>query len=489
MPVVDLVVLLARLLLAGVFVISAATKLLDRSGSRAAVRDFGVPASVVGVVAAGLPVVELTCAALLVTVDPIATLGAVASALLLGAFTVAIVVNLVQGRRPDCHCFGQLSASPTGWPTVARNGLLLVLAVLPLSQAGDLPAVPVQLASYSTGELALGLVLGCLALAVLVLATLFGSLLRRYGDVLLRLEALESAGTAASNPRPAPDFELPDLDGVVVHLADVLAEHRPVLLVFISPSCVNCAELLPELENWQSVDHPLSVIVVSIGSAEANRAKLDAAPTLQLLLQAEHEVATSYGSHGTPGAFLIGVDGLIATPGAYGVGAIRELHESVLTAMSPGPTPPDQHPRQPDLPAPAIGDPLPRLLVETEAGQSIEFIEAADEETVLLFWDTGCGFCSRILADVAALETETPILIVSRSLPAEIRKSGLTSVLVRDPSFSVGRALGVRGTPSAVLVRDAGIASEVATGGPDVLELLARQSRSVHAQRQPISAE
>ncbi|MDQ4039113.1 MAG: redoxin domain-containing protein [Actinomycetota bacterium] len=485
----DLVVLLARLLLAGVFVISAATKLLDRSGSRAAVQDFGVPASLVPVVAAGLPAAELICATLLVTEDPTATLGAVASALLLGAFTVAIVVNLVRGRRPDCHCFGQLSASPTGWPTVARNGCLLVLATLPLSQAGDLPSVPGQLASYSTGELALATVLAGLAVAVLVLGTLFGSLLRRYGDVLLRLEALESAGTAAGTPRPAPHFELADLDGVVVRLADVLSEQRPILLVFVSPSCLNCSELLPDLESWQSGDHPLSVVVLSIGTAEENRAKLGAAPTLQILLQAQHEVATSYGSHGTPGAFLIGVDGLIATPGTYGADAIRQLHDSVITAMNPSPAPPHQEVIRAEVPALAIGEPLPRLLVQTEAGQSIELVEVAGDETVLLFWDSGCGFCSRILADVAALESETPILIISPSPPAAIRESGLTSILIRDPSFSVGKALGVRGTPSAVLVRDASIASEVSIGGPDVLELLARRWRYAHDQRQVLNAK
>ena len=89
-------------------------------------------------VAAGLPVAELTCAVLLLTADPGATVGAVASALLLAAFTVAIAVNLLQGRRPDCHCFGQLDTGETGWLTVGRNAVLIVIALVPLTRAGSL---------------------------------------------------------------------------------------------------------------------------------------------------------------------------------------------------------------------------------------------------------------------------------------------------------------------------------------------------------------
>jgi hypothetical protein len=43
---------------------------------------------------------------------------------------------------------------------------------------------------------------------------------------------------------------------------------------------------------------------------------------------------------------------------------------------------------------------------------------------------------------------------------------------VLDQSFSIGSAFGASGTPSAVLVDEAGkIASEVAVGAPAVLEL------------------
>ena len=476
MPVVTLVLLLARLILAGVFVVSAGAKLLDRSGSRAAVQDFGVPATLSGVVAAGLPVAELLCAGLLMSTDPGASAGAALSALLLASFTVAIVVNLLRGRRPDCHCFGQLSSAPTGWPSVVRNGGLLVLALLPLIATDPLPSVPAQLATYSAADLAMGASLSALAIAVLVLGALFGSLLRRYGDVLLRLETLESTSERTPRaPLPAPSFELPELDGEMVSLVNVMAEQRPVLLVFISPSCTMCADLLPDLQRWQLPEHPLSVVVVSEGTGDENRAKLGDTPDLRVLLQSEREVALAYGLRGTPGAFLLGVDGLIAGTGAYGVDAIHQLHESVLAAMNAG-TDHAGHAHQFQV---KVGDPVPAISLQTEAGESVDLAQYADDETVLLFWDANCGFCSQILADVAELEGAARVVLMARSDPAGIRASGLRSALLRDLTFSVGNALHVPGTPAAVVVRDRAIASAPAVGGPDVLALLARYSHAV----------
>ena len=49
---------------------------------------------------------------------------------------------------------------------------------------------------------------------------------------------------------------------------------------------------------------------------------------------------------------------------------------------------------------------------------------------------------------------------------------GLTSPMLLDQQFAVGRAFGASGTPSAVLVDAEGkVASEVAVGAPAVLEL------------------
>ena len=58
MPTVSVLLLVARLLLAGVFALAGATKLLDRSGCRRSLADFGIPPRLTAPVSVALPVVE-----------------------------------------------------------------------------------------------------------------------------------------------------------------------------------------------------------------------------------------------------------------------------------------------------------------------------------------------------------------------------------------------------------------------------------------------
>jgi len=464
---VTVLILVCRLVLAAVFVVSAVAKLRDRPGSRKAVEEFGVPAGLVTVTAAGLPLAELACAALLLSADPGATVGAVASAALLATFTVAIAVNLLQGRRPDCHCFGQLDTGETGWLSVARNGVLIALALVPLADAGSLAWPGATLASYDGEELAVGLVLAALVLAVCALTWFCRTLLRQYGSVLLRLEAVESAGQPAA-ARPAPAFSLPDLDGALTSLDEVLDEGAPVLVAFISPTCDLCSELIPDLARWQSDEAGLRVLVLSTGSVSDNREKL-AGAGVRVLLQEDWEVAEALELRGTPCAVLVGVDGLVAGAPAYGVDDVRQLRTSI-DALVRGTPPLDLHqivPRPVD-----VGDALVGLELGLENGDLVPLEQLAEDETVLLFWRTTCGYCASIVDAVAGLEGSSRVLLVTVSEVAEVRGSGLLSPVVRDPDEALNRALQIPGTPAAVRVKGATVVSHVAVGGPEVLTLL-----------------
>ena len=55
---------------------------------------------------------------------------ALAAIVLLIGFTVVIVRRLLDGSRPPCACFGSRSTRPLGAYHVARNGGLLVLAIV-----------------------------------------------------------------------------------------------------------------------------------------------------------------------------------------------------------------------------------------------------------------------------------------------------------------------------------------------------------------------
>ena len=465
---VTLLILVCRVVLAVVFVVSAVAKVRDRAGTRTAVREFGVPSALVPTVAVGLPLAEFACAVLLLTADAGATLGAVASALLLAAFTVAIAVNLLQGRRPDCHCFGQLDTGETGWLTVGRNAVLIVIALVPLAQAGSLAFPGSTLVSYGAQQLAVGLSITALVLAVGALALFCRTLLRQYGGVLLRLETLEAGGLPVA-AREAPAFTLPDLEGTEVSLDSVLDEGSPTLVAFISPTCEMCSDVIPDLAAWQSADDGLQVLVLSTGTAADNVAKL-AGNDVRVLLQQDWEVAKAYESRGTPCAYLVGVDGLIAGAPAYGVDDVRRLHDSTVALLHGEPLELHQIvPRPID-----VGDALVGLALGTESGENIPLEQLAEQETVLLFWRCTCSFCASIVDEVIALEGSTSVLLVTGSDVSEVRDSGLTSPVVRDLEQVLNRVLQIPGTPAAVRVQGSTVVSHVAVGGPEVLTLLRR---------------
>lgn len=127
----SVVVLVARVVIAAVFVVSAGAKLADRPGTLTAVRGFGIPERFVAPLAWLLPGAELAVA-ITVLVPATAWLGGFGAVLLLATFSVAIAVNLGAGRTPDCHCFGQLSKAPISTKLIVRNVILSIPAFVVL---------------------------------------------------------------------------------------------------------------------------------------------------------------------------------------------------------------------------------------------------------------------------------------------------------------------------------------------------------------------
>ena len=216
-----MVSVIACLALGLVLFASAAAKLVDPVGSRAALATYGVR-SVRGVWAA-LIVVE---AALAITVGAGLDAAAYAAGALLAGFCAAQAAALAAGRGgAPCACFG--ARGRISRASVARTGLLAIaFAALPL-----LPRTEPS----TEGWLAIGLAFaltGLVALAVVVLA-----LAREVG--MLRL---------AADPRGA--LEVPH-EGPEVGGRTALAEHlaltpgRIGLAVFSSEGCRLCRALEP----------------------------------------------------------------------------------------------------------------------------------------------------------------------------------------------------------------------------------------------------
>ena len=121
--------------------------------------------------------------------------GALGALALLSLFLVGITYNLARGRKPECHCFGQLHSAPAGWKTLARNGVLAAVAGFVIwegYEGGAGPSALSWLGALSAAQL-LSLLGGILVLALLVGRWVFlVHLLRQNGRLLVRLEALEN---------------------------------------------------------------------------------------------------------------------------------------------------------------------------------------------------------------------------------------------------------------------------------------------------------
>src|SRR5579862_3517383 len=129
----SVILLLARVILAAVFCLAGVAKLFDMKGSRSAMLDFGLPQWFAVPLGSCLPFLELSVAGLLLPPES-AWWGALGALVLLAAFVAGIAINMARGKRPDCHCFGQLHSAPVGPSTLVRNGLLAALAGLVVSQ-------------------------------------------------------------------------------------------------------------------------------------------------------------------------------------------------------------------------------------------------------------------------------------------------------------------------------------------------------------------
>ncbi len=473
------------------FVVAGAAKLADLPGSRAAVAGFGVPERLARPIGTLLPFAELATAVALL---PAATAraGAVSALVLLLGFSAGIAASIARGESPDCHCFGQLHSAPAGAPTLARNLALAALAGFVVVAGDDAgPGLIEAIGDLdSTAALAIGLGLAvCLLLAAGTGAYL--QLLRQHGGLLLRVDALEGALRSHGIPIPsaapapsapglpvgsaAPEFSLPGLHGETVTLASLRAAGRPVLLVFTDPGCGPCKALLPQLGEWRR-EHAerLAIALISRDDAERIRAEAAEHEVAPVLAEGDRTVSQRYRAPATPSAVLVDRSGRIASAVAAGEPAIAAVVEVAVSD-------PLDVVMVPAAPPVALGDPLPKIPgLRDLDGDAVDLADAlGDAERIVLLWDPACGFCRRMLDDLRRLESASPaaaeaLLVISRGEAEANREQGLRApILLDEEGFALGRALGARGTPSAIRVDAQGrVASEVAVGAEAVLALL-----------------
>jgi protein-disulfide isomerase len=320
-----LITVLLRIALSAVFGIAGVTKLLDPRGTRDAVKNFGSPDPLVPALSIALPLAELAIAAGLLFANTV-VVSCLAALVLLGAFVVAISVNLARGNTHDCHCFGQLYSRPLGWPTLVRNLVFALGAGFVLWQAATQPATAKAGVVETLAELSPAqwwLLLGALAVAI---------------AVLIYLQRRHKHAPAAAAPPPglpvdsaAPAFELTAYAGGTRSLAQLLDHGKPVLLVFTNPTCGPCVVLFAEIKEWQqSHSDRLTIALISFGTIKENFVNVARNGLGQVLLQQQREVAEKYGANVTPTAVVVNANGRIASPIAAGADEIRALLATVV---------------------------------------------------------------------------------------------------------------------------------------------------------------
>jgi peroxiredoxin/uncharacterized membrane protein YphA (DoxX/SURF4 family) len=365
--IADLTLLAFRLILAAVFLLSGTTKLVDPVGTLQALRDFGLSA-LARPAAALLPWLELATAAALIPAK-VAWYGAWGTLALLAAFLIAIGIAMARGLKPNCHCFGQLQSAPVGWRTVLRNTVLAACATWLASrgQGHSGPELWTWIASLDSHGRNVTLVCG--GLAILLLLHQIGrarpqpasneawtfpldfddgeTLTERPGPAPRAQIAPPPALTENVQPAkrhpiniglpigtPAPEFELPGLDGAQ-HSLQSFRELGDVLLVFSSPFCESCQALSSELIRWtREMEKLPTVVLVTVGTARENLANLTGFNLSRVLLQPRFDVAEMYDCGMTPAAVLVDTAGLIQSALAVGGTAVGELVSASAKAAS-----------------------------------------------------------------------------------------------------------------------------------------------------------
>ncbi len=279
---------------------------------------------------------------------------------------------------------------------------------------------------------------------------------------------------------PAPDFALPDMQGREVSFEQLLMKGRPVLFFFISPTCLPCKALLPEIGKWQDeLRGKIEFVFISTGPAEENAARLPQLGRQVHLLQKKKEVAELLKAKWTPTALLVNSSGAIASRPAAGDIAIRELIEQIQetgaddidhiengTGMSPN-----------EL---KIGESVPEFELPESKGESVTDAAIRGKKTLAVFWGVDCPHCQRMLPEVQewekANESEVQLVVFSGGTGEQNRALELRSPVLSDESGKVGNKFGMFGTPSAVLIDESGkIVSETAIGSEQIWALIGKR--------------
>lgn len=311
-----------------VFVWAGITKLATVERFHRTLGEFGVSAGSSEILARTLPIAEILLG-LALLVDPLVSASAAAMVGILGVFSLAIGWNLTRGNRPACNCFGNLSHSPISKITLGRNIVLIAVALTVFygglnGRTVGILSVSAQMVDQPQGVL---VVVVTLALVTLGLSVFSVVLLREYGKLLHAVRSNEQVVDQGLEPgTPAPDFALPSIDGERITASAIWRSQQSTLLVFLSPLCEPCQDLIADVPNWRQGS--VKLVLISQGLAADNGDDLWASVKHPVLIDTERNVSRQYQLHTMPTGILVDMNGFVASAPITGVVGLRRVYES-----------------------------------------------------------------------------------------------------------------------------------------------------------------
>jgi uncharacterized membrane protein YphA (DoxX/SURF4 family) len=130
MNVMNVVVLVARVFLGGVFIVAGGAKIGNAAYFAAQIAAFGIlPQPVIAPMALLLPFLEVLLGGYLV-IGLYARLAGWIATIQLLIFAAAIASAVARGLSLSCGCFGPNDQTVTSWPEVARDVALALVGLL-----------------------------------------------------------------------------------------------------------------------------------------------------------------------------------------------------------------------------------------------------------------------------------------------------------------------------------------------------------------------
>ena len=320
--------LLPVLTCAAVLVVSGVAKLRDPDSVDRAFTSLGVPPPLgAPVVRRVLPWAEVALGTwLLLATGPALV---VVSLLTLALFVTYLVLVSLAVRRPepaDCGCFGALGDDRVTRVTVWRNALLVVAALLSVL-AGLLGHGVIGMLAEGAAWIWLAMALLMAAVAVLVTyrSRVAASGTTAGGDLV----EVDENGDYVRRPTPVVAFL--DESGTLFQLATP-ARRAAHLLVFLSPGCGPCGRILPQVPGWAEELAPVTVKAVLVSEPSVLASEVFGVARGHAWFDPYGIGRRAFGIS-TPGAVLVGTDGMLAGGPALGeqdvLDLVAELREHI----------------------------------------------------------------------------------------------------------------------------------------------------------------